>query len=93
MRRAFFIFITLIAGLAPFASAQEHGQVGVYADYLRGVESRSRGSSRKSTLELPLLNAILGYTGLLRPLEGRRHGHPHPSARRRSIRKAAIIHS
>jgi len=32
MRRALFIFITLIAGLAPFASAQEHGQAGVYVN-------------------------------------------------------------
>jgi hypothetical protein len=35
MRRALLVFITLIADLAPFASTQEHGQVGVYADYLR----------------------------------------------------------
>jgi hypothetical protein len=35
MRRALLFFIALTAGLAPLASAQEHGQVGVYADYLR----------------------------------------------------------
>jgi hypothetical protein len=35
MRRALFIFSILIAGWAPLASAQEHGQVGVFADYVR----------------------------------------------------------
>ena len=35
MRRALLFFTALTAGLAPLASAQEHGQVGVYADYLR----------------------------------------------------------
>jgi hypothetical protein len=41
MRRVLFVFSILIAGLAPFASAQEHGQVGVYADYLRLSQTRS----------------------------------------------------
>ncbi len=41
MRRVLFLFSILIAGLAPFASAQEHGQVGVYANYLRLSQTRS----------------------------------------------------
>lgn len=41
MRRTLFIFIIMIAGLAPLASAQEHGQVGVYADYLRLSQTSS----------------------------------------------------
>ena len=41
MRRALLTFIALIAGLAPLASAQEHGQVGVYADYLRLSQTSS----------------------------------------------------
>lgn len=38
MRRAIFMvvtFVTAIACCAPFASAQEHGQVGAFVDYLR----------------------------------------------------------